>query len=142
MKHDYQTLIRLNKFKVDECSRILLGLQSESQKLKDQDTTLAAKLEYEREAAKQSLEASALFGPFANNISKQRRAIAGEQRRLATRISDARDNLRAAMGEVKKYEIAQANARAAEAQEEAARESNRLDEAAIEGFRRKENESS
>ena len=137
MTHDYKTLIRLNKWAVDELSRELVALQSESQKLKEQDQALAAKLEYEREAAKLSMEASALFGPFANNVSKQRRALAAEQRRLAVKISDARDRLRAAMGEVKKFEIAEANARAAEDRELAVKESNALDESAIVAFTRR-----
>ena len=42
------------------------------------------------------------------------------------------------MGEAKKFEIAEGNARAAEKRELAAKESQLLDETALSGFRRKE----
>ncbi len=140
MARDYETLIRLNRWKVDERSRELNALQGQAQKLKDQDKMLVDRLEYEREAAKSSLEASAMFGPFSNGIGKQRNRIAADLRQLARKIDEARDNLRAAMGEVKKFEIAEANARAIEARELAAKESQLLDETALSGFRRKQEE--
>ena len=57
--------------------------------------------------------------------------------RIERKVDEARDALREAMSEVKKYEIAEANRVARVAQEEKSRESNLLDEIALQGFRRK-----
>ncbi len=138
---DYKTLIRLNKFKVDERSKALVALQAESQRLADRDRGLIELVEKERIAAQSSLEAGALFGPFSNGITKRRERIAAEQVRLGTLIDKARDDLRAAMGEMKKFEIVESKARAAERREQASKDAQLLDETALSGFRRKEEES-
>ncbi len=138
--HDYKTLIRLNRFQVDERSKKLVALQAESQRLTDRDSELGELLERERIAAMSSIEAGAMYGAFSNGIAKRRERIAAEQVRLRALIDKARDDLRAAMGEVKKFEIAEGKARESERREEAGRQSQLLDETALEGFRRKQEE--
>jgi flagellar export protein FliJ len=130
-------LIRLSRWKVDEQSRALAQLLEEEQRIRRADVTLQHQLEQERQAAQSSLEAAGMYGPFAAGISKRREALANELARLQTRIDETRDRLREAMGEAKKVEIADSNAKARERAEQKAKEDAMLDEAALEGFRRK-----
>ena len=135
---DYKALIRLNRWKVDEKSRALAELQAEAQRLADIEADLLVKLEEERIAARSSLEAGALFGPYAYGVAQQRRKLEVERARVERHIEIARDELRLAMGEVKKFEIAEANAQARKAAQEKAKEDQALDEIALTGFRRRE----
>jgi flagellar export protein FliJ len=78
------------------------------------------------------------FSAYSESMLKRRDIIADERTRLEKRIEVARDALRVAMGEAKKFDIAAANQTAREQAALKAKEDEAMDEAALNGFRRRE----
>ncbi len=140
MSSHYASLVRLNKWKVDEKSRALGVLLTEAQHLADTEAALLVEIEQEKIAAAGSLEAGALFAGYVVAVHARRRRLEAERARVERRIEAARDELRAAMGEAKKFEIAEANAQARARAERAAKDRAALDEAALNAYRRKSTE--
>ncbi len=134
----YSSLLRLNKWKVDEKSRALSQLLAEVARIEDAIAALLAEVEEEKRVASESLEAGALFATYVSLAHERRCKLEDMKARLEQKISRARDELRAAMGEAKKFEIAERNAEARARAARKAKDDAALDEAALEGFRRKE----
>jgi flagellar export protein FliJ len=137
MPSHYASLVRLNKWKVDERSRTLGLLLNEAQALADKETALLVEIEQERAAAAGSIEAGALFAGYVVAVHERRRRLEAERAKVERQIEIARDELRAAMGEARKFEIAEASAKARERAERLAKDNAALDEAALSVFRRK-----
>jgi flagellar export protein FliJ len=138
MPRHYASLVRLNRWKVDEKSRALGQLLAEAQRLADTEVALLAEIEQERKAAADSIEAGALFAGYVVAVHERRRRLEAERGKIERRIEVARDELRAAMGEARKFEIAQANAEARERAERLAEDNAALDEAALNAYLRKD----
>ena len=82
------------------------------------------------------------FGAYTETVYKRRTIIGKERARIELRVEEARDALRIVMGEAKKFEIAAANQAARDQAVLRGRENEALDEAALNGFRRREQEDS
>jgi flagellar export protein FliJ len=136
----YATLVRLNKWKVDERSRALSKLLAEVTAIEETIAALLAEVEEEKRVAAESLEAGALFAAYVSLAHDRRCKLEDQKARLERRINVARDELRVAMGEAKKFEIAEDNLKARERAARKAKDDSALDEAALNGFRRKEKE--
>ena len=137
---EYATLLRLNRWKVDEKSRALSKLLAEVTTIEEIIVALLAEVEEEKRVAAESLEAGALFATYVSLAHDRRCKLEDQKARLERRITVARDELRMAMGEAKKFEIAEDNAKARERAKRKAKDDSALDEAALNGFRRKEKE--
>jgi flagellar export protein FliJ len=131
-------LIRLNRWKVDEKSRALGVLLQEAQRIQKLDDELTASLTSEKEIASATPEGAAAFANYVQQVIRRRQQLAGELERLERKIGEAREELRLAMGEAKKIEVAEDNRQTRAADEEKARETQVLDDIALTGFRRKE----
>ena len=131
-------LLRLNRWKVDEKSRLLGVLLEEAARIQKLDDDLTKSLEHEKEIASLTPEGAAAFANYVQQVIRRRQQLAGELERLERRIGEARDELRGAMGEAKKIEVAEDNRTAAAAAEAKTRETQILDDIALSGFRRQQ----
>jgi flagellar export protein FliJ len=131
-------LVRLNRWKVDEKSRVLGVLLEEAQRIQAMNDQLTKNLEQEKEVALATPEGAAAFAGYVQQVIRRRQQLEDELQRLEGKIGEAREQLRIAMGEAKKIEVAEDNRQARTADEAKARETKILDDIALSGFRRKE----
>jgi flagellar export protein FliJ len=132
-----KTLIRLNRFEVDEKRRDLQRLLDREAEIQAAIARLDRDLRAEQAVAAHP-EAAAVgfsYGAFAA-ATKERKAVELDKlAQLYPEIEKAREALAEAFGTLKKYEIADANRAAAQAAEEARQETLELDEIALAGHR-------
>ncbi len=133
-------LLRLNRWKVDEKSRVLGVLLEEAQRIQKLNDDLTRSLESEKEIAAMTPEGAAAFANYVQGVIRRRQQLQGELERLERKIGEARDELRAAMGEAKKIEVAEDSRNARIVAEVKARETQILDDVALTGFRRRQSE--
>ncbi len=138
MSSSLDQLVRVNRWKVDEKSRDLAKLLEEAERLRKIEELMRAEYEREKKAAETSVEGAMTFSAYSESMLKRRDIIAVERARLEKRIEAARDALRIVMGEAKKFEIAAASRAAREEAALKAKENEAMDEAALNGFRRRE----
>lgn len=139
---DLDSLIRLRKHTVDQKQKYLAGLYREAEELEQQKQSLRDQLARERELVEQQeiLEALSYYGHFANGVRTQIASLDHELEVMEQRINAAREELREAFSEMKKIEIT-ARRRAEEASRaEQKKEDQELDEIAIDGYRRKKDQ--
>ena len=132
------TLIKLNRWQLDEQRRIVAALEAETAELRAQRQRLDIEQAVEQDVALENHEAAYGYSNYARVLIERRaaldRAIAESEERLLA----ARAVLADAFAEVKRYEIAAANRRLAAQRRLEQREQRQLDDVAIESFRRKD----
>lgn len=131
-------LIRVRKHTVEQKQKALSALYKRAEDMKAERDKLEAQLAIELEKTK-NMEAELLgyFGPYSEKVQNQIESIDQKRKKLEKQIALAQEDMRAAFAELKKVEII-AERRADE--EQAAqnkKESEELDEIAIDGHRRK-----
>jgi flagellar export protein FliJ len=136
-----KSLIRVRRHTVEQKQKALSDLYRKAEQLAQEKTALLDRLEEER-ASLQSMDVQMLsyFGPYSEAVKLRVLEIDKAAATLEARIEIARDDIRRAFSELKKVEITQERR---EDKQEAAlnkKESQELDEIAIEGFRRKQEE--
>lgn len=135
---DLNPLIRVRKHAVEQKQKFLAELYRQAEELQNQKKTLLGQLEEEREKVKDmGVEMLSYFGPYSQAVKERVADIDEGIAKLERRIAVAREDMREAFAELKKIEITQERR---EAEEQAAldkKDSADLDEAGIEGFRRK-----
>lgn len=137
MAKDLQNLIRLNEWEVDEKRRKLGELLRLMANLEAQAKALEEELVREqREAEQQPVEGGLLYGAYAENVIERRERLKESMDQMEVAIEEAREDLRVAYLELKKYEVAQENRDRRLAKEAARRETMEFDEIGIETFRR------
>lgn len=132
MPKDLHSLIRLHDWRVDEKQRALADLLGAVAALEARVRQLEEELLHERTiAAELPDEAGLYFGRFATAVIDRRKELDKAIDEVEEQIAEARDNLREAYRELKKYELAQASRDALEAAERNRREQIQLDEIGI-----------
>jgi hypothetical protein len=134
------TLIKLHKRTLDELRRQIVVLENQKQQLLDTSQKLHEELQYEMKMAAEKPEMSGFFAGFSKRIQERQKAITQEVKKLDMVIAKLTDEARIAFGEVKKYEIAKANAEKRRQKEIARKETMVLDEIAGNQDRRKKKE--
>lgn len=134
------TLIKLSKRTLDELRRKLGVLENEKSRLQEAIKKLQEELENEIALATRQPEMSGFFGGFAKRIQKRQQDIAAEIRKIDGLMVKLRDDIAAAFGELKKYEIARDNAKARATAEANRKETIMLDDIAAQQHRQKEKE--
>lgn len=133
-----KTLVRLNRFEVDEKRRDLQALMDREAEIKGAIRRLDSELVAEQQAAAtadvQAL--GAVYGQYAAANKDRRVAELEKLAELYPEIETARAALADAFATLKKYEIARDNRAAAESAEAAKREGLELDELGLKGHRR------
>ena len=140
---DLDPLIRYRKHGVDEKRRILAELYRQSEALLQDKQRIEQEIEKETQLAEEmaSAEASAYLGRYIAGAKAKIRGIDKGVRKLETKIAVAQEDMRNAFAEMKKVEITQRNRADKEAAEVKRKEEQELDEIAIDGYRRKQEES-
>ena len=137
---DLEPLIRLRKHTVEEKQKVLSALYRESETLDLKKQKLIEQMEREREIAERegSPDTLSYYGRYAENVRKKIAMLDAALKKLEVRVAAAQEDMRTAFAEMKKVEIVHRR-RSEEAQKESdKKESEELDDIAIDGFRRKE----
>jgi flagellar FliJ protein len=139
---DLDPLIRLRRHGVEEKQKILSALYREAEQIERQIKALKDQLDRERAIAMAdgSPESSADYGRYANNVRKKVDRLNENLKKMETRVAAAQEEVRIAFSEQKKVQIIQRNRQDEERKEREEKESDALDDIAIDGFRRKEDE--
>jgi len=139
---DLNPLIRLRKYRVEEKQKVLADLFREAEALEGRKAGLLARKDQEQKIAEEKgdYETHSAFILFAERVRHEVESIDEAIAKLNVRIGIAQDAMREAFGELKKVEIIQRNRDEAEQHAENKKESQTLDEVAIEGHRRKNDE--
>ena len=131
-------LIRVRKHALDQKQKFVAELYRQAEELENQKVTLLTTLEEEREKVDEmGVEMLSYFGPYSKAVKERVQDIDEAASTLETRIEIAREDMREAFAELKKIEITKQNRDDAEEKAVNKKESDELDEIAIEGFRRK-----
>jgi len=142
---DLNPLIRMRKHTVDQKQKVLAELYRHAEELEGQKAELQTQLEDERtnmDAMDENLrlEAMAHFGLYAEGVRLRIAGIDAGIKHLETRIDVAREDMSQAFNALKKIEITQERREDEELAALNKKESAELDDIAIEGFRRKQEE--
>jgi flagellar protein FliJ len=103
------SLIRVNKYKLDERRRQLAELERLVERLRNESQRLEQELTSEQQVAASSREAGHSYGGYARDIIERRRKLAASIADAEAQILAARDALSESFREVKRYEITAAN---------------------------------
>lgn len=140
---DLHGLIKMRKHIVDQKQKFLAELYRQSEELEGHKASLNNQLEEERvnmEGMEEHLKLEAMthFGLYAQGVRTRIEDIDANLKQLEARIDVAREDMRQAFNEQKKIEITQERREDEEAKALNKKESAELDDIAIEGFRRKQ----
>ena len=135
-------LIRLRKYRVEEKQKILADLFRQAEKIESRKSFLLKQKDDEQDIAEErnDYETLTAFALFAERVRGEIESLNDEMAKLNVRIGIAQDAMREAFGELKKIEIIQKNRDDEDDKAELKREGQVLDEVALEGFRRKDEE--
>ncbi len=138
MAKNLQNLIHIHEWEVDEKRRKLGELLRLLDNLEAQAMALEDELVREQEIARQSPgEAGFQYGSYAETVIDRRERIRQSIEQMEQSINAAREELREAYVELKKYEVAQEARERRATLERNRREQAELDEVGIQGFVRK-----
>jgi flagellar protein FliJ len=133
----FQSQIRLHKWHVDEAQRQLAELVRLEDHLRADLAKLESDLVAEQAAAAASMEASMTYAAFAEQVVVRREKLARSIAEVSEQITHARDALRDAFAELKKFELAAEAAEERLKKRREQREQAQQDETALGMFRRK-----
>jgi flagellar protein FliJ len=103
------TLIRVNRWKLDERRRQLGELERLLERLGSEVVRLAQEQTREQQVAAASPEANYAYGGYARELIERRQKLAASIAEVESQLVVAREALAETYGEVKRYEIAAAN---------------------------------
>jgi flagellar export protein FliJ len=133
-----ETLIRLQKWQVDEVRRKLADLESMRAEFEKRKTELEVSVADERRFGETSPIGVYAYPSFARAMNDRRRKLEDSIRGLEREILVTKDALNDAYGELKKAELLEEQRLERERAEESRREQSDLDEIALKGFRRRQ----
>ncbi|GGF35252.1 hypothetical protein GCM10011611_46930 [Aliidongia dinghuensis] len=131
----FQSQIRLHKWTVDEAQRRLGELIRLADRLRQDLADLEAEALREQAAAQASFEASLTYGAYAERVIERREKLNRSIAEVDGQVEHARDALKDAFAELKKFELAAEAAQERARRKRDAREQAQLDEVAIGMFR-------
>ena len=131
------TLIRVNRWRLDEQRRQLGELERLAERLRGEYLRLEQELTSEQLVAGASHEAGLAYPGFARELIERRRKLAASLDEVDGRIANAREALAETFGEVKRHEIAAANRSKRERAALARKQGIAQDEISIEMHRRR-----
>jgi flagellar protein FliJ len=103
------TLIRVNRWKLDERRRQLGELERLFERLRSEAVRLEEELLREQQVAGASTEAGYAYAGYARDLIARRQKLAASIGEVEGQLIVAREALAESFGEVKRYEIAAAN---------------------------------
>lgn len=137
MAKGLKSLIRLNKWKVDEKRRALADKLDQVAALEEQLTALDHELIREQSSAQQSPQEAGLFyGSYANGVIERREQFHSGIQDMEAQIITAQDELNETYRELKKFEVINKQREIREADERAKKEQEMLDELGLQNHQR------
>lgn len=138
---DLDPLIRIRKHAVEQKQKFLAELYRQAEELETQKRKMIETLAEERKKVDEmGVEALGYFGHYSEAVRGRVEDIEDSLKKLNNRIEIAREDMREAFAEQKKIEITQAQRKDAERKKQSKKETDLLDEVAIEGYRRNSEE--
>lgn len=134
---DLTVLIRLHKHELDEKRRALADLYGQMAEIERRRRDLERAFDAEKEAVGASGDVHFTFAQYADSVRRQQEEMEEQEEELEKHIETAKESLLDTFGELKKYEMTQAERERLEAEERLIRENRMLDEIGLEGFRRR-----
>ncbi len=131
------SLVRVHTWALNEKRQTLVGLEELSDKLHQDLENLEAELRHEQSAATGSVEGTIAFPAYVAAALERRKKLRVSIANLDLAIEAAREEVREAFREVKKYEIARDNHEKRERERIAKREQTELDELGVTLHQRK-----
>ena len=132
-------LIRVRKHAVEQKQKFLAELYRQAEELTGQKRNLETTLKDEQAKVKDmGIDMLAYFGPYSKTVQDRIADIEDGMEKLNARIEIAKDDMNRAFADLKKIQITQDRREKEEEKEQNKKESNDLDEAALEIFRRSE----
>jgi len=136
---DLNPLIRVRKHAVEQKQKFLAELYRQAEEMAAQKLSLETTLAEEQAKVKEmDIEMLAYFGPYSKAVQDRIQDIEEDTEKLNARIEVAKDDMNLAFADLKKIQITQDRREDEEMREQNKKESNDLDEAALETFRRAE----
>lgn len=138
---DLEALIRVRRHAVEQKQKFLAELYKQADELEGQKESMLTTLAEERKTVDEmGVEALGYFGHYSEAVRGRVEDIDEAMKKLNRRIEIAREDMRDAFAELKKVEITQERREAEEDKELKKKESDILDEVALEGYRRRAEE--
>jgi chromosome segregation ATPase len=103
------SLIRVNRYKLDERRRQLAELERLAERLRGETARLEAELTQEQRVASSSFEAGQAYPAYAGDVAERRAKLAASITEVDGQILAAREALAESFREVKRYEITAAS---------------------------------
>lgn len=130
------TLIRLRKYELEEKRRKLADLEALRQQIQESMARLEDDIKAEQLIAAQNPEIGFAYGSFAQASIERRRKLETSSQDVMRQIETAAEEVTMAYQELKKYEVAYQAKRKRDTEELNRKEQIRLDDIALEQFRR------
>lgn len=130
-------LIRVRKHTIEQKQKFLASLYVKAEELKQQQDTLETQLAIETEKAKDlGAEMMGYFGAYADSVNIQLEELDVVRKHMEDRIKMAQEDVRNAFADLKKIEIINDRRQSEALADMDKKESEELDEIAINMFRR------
>ncbi len=134
-------LIRVRRYALEQKQKFLAELYTQQETLTTQRRTILDQLEAERQKLDDMpVEMRGYFTPYANSVTERAEEMQEQIDALEGRIDIAREEIRLAFAELKKIEITQENREKAEQEALDKKESDTLDEIAINRYLKNQRE--
>ena len=127
----YDTLIRLADRALDEKRLVLAGLEDRLDAVKVRRQAIEDQLAAEQARARESTEVIFGYGAYAEDVIRRREAADAEIAAIEIEVSEAREEVRTAFAELKRFEITHERKLAQQAKEQADKDQAALDEVAL-----------
>lgn len=131
------SLVRVHTWTLNEKRQKLTGLEELADKMRGDLKSLEAELRNEQRSAADSMEGAVAFPAFVAAALARRKKLHESIANLDFAIEAARNEVREAFQEVKKFELARDNQERRERERAAKREQGVLDELGVTMYRRK-----
>lgn len=136
------TVIRLHKWQLDEKRRALAELQNLADRLHGEAQRLEEEIRREQALATADFEASFAYAGYAKRAMDRRQRIAESIRQVEVQIAAATEAMAEAFQELKRFELAEEERQKREKEKQRRKENAMLDETAVIGHRRRQQEES
>lgn len=135
-----KTVIRLHKLQLDEKRRVLAELQNLGDRLKAEIERLREEIAHEQQTARDDFAVSFTYSNFAQAALERGRRLAESLVQVEAQIAVATEQMAEAYQELKRFELAEEERLKREREKLKRKEANMLDETALVGFRRRQQE--
>ncbi|AWJ87160.1 flagellar export protein FliJ [Azospirillum sp. OGB3] len=137
-----KTIIRLQKWKLDEKRRALAELQNLADRLQAEIERLKEEIAAERDTARGNVEYAFTYSNYIQAAMERGKRLTQSMGQVEAQIAVATDEMAEAFQELKRYELAEEERLKREKEKLKRKEATMLDETALVGFRRRQQEES